>query len=172
MRMILTDIIVKAECVHNCFGLGVILKKYLWCLLVVLIEEGGDEGRETRKHVRCDVIDYVGTITEPQPTSLSHKSVHPSSLSYSLITLMDLANGEHFDFSTTGGTRSNMSDVCIPFGCSSSRAQVLRLVSWLGLLRQWDGQYYSIPGLRSTACQSSTSVWFQLVRLPPEFLSH
>lgn len=35
---------------------------------------------EAGKHVRCDVVDYVGTIMEPLPTSLSHKSVHPSSL--------------------------------------------------------------------------------------------
>lgn len=40
-----------------------------------------DKESEAGKHVRCDVIDYVGTIREPLPTSLSHRSVHPSSMS-------------------------------------------------------------------------------------------
>lgn len=53
-------------------------------LSTVLIEDGKDEAgrwREAGKHVRCDVIDGVGTIMELPQTSLSHKSVHPSSLS-------------------------------------------------------------------------------------------
>lgn len=41
-----------------------------------------DKDRDAGKHVRSDVIDYVGTIMEPPPTSLSHRSVHPSSMSF------------------------------------------------------------------------------------------
>lgn len=39
-----------------------------------------DEEGEAGKHVRCHVIDYVGTIMEPSPTSLC-TPVHPSGLS-------------------------------------------------------------------------------------------
>ena len=41
-----------------------------------------DKEREEGKHVRCYVIEFIGIIMEPQPTSLSYKSVHPSGTSF------------------------------------------------------------------------------------------
>lgn len=102
-----------------------------------------DKEREEGKHVRCYVIDFIGTIMEPQPASLSYEC---ASIRHELclITLIELSNRRHCALSNTGVT-NYINDGCFLFACSCSYAQVIcTLVYRCRLLGHLYGAYFVI----------------------------